>query len=764
MEKKPMSEFDSHLIKLRPRGETQIVSQGRSVLMTGRDGMIDPDSVQGLFVHQTRLVSKYRYLIDDRPPLLVAGANVEQHSWLGYYIAPPPDDDSSNPAQHTIELRVARFIGQGGREEISITNYTPKPARLTLAIEVDADFADQKEAGKERKQHGKRQRDVRQADGAWELAFDYQASNDFDHQGEKGTARIHRILRLRVERSDSKPTFADGKIQFAVHLDSQASWRASLVFIAFIDDRELAPRVTQCDFSGGTTSEDEKRKDFLNESMRFSAPTGRTLTPVVLRALEQGRRDLAALRLYDLDEDERSWVPAAGLPIYVALFGRDVLLTALEASLVSPDLLRGGLYQMARWQGTAINDWRDEQPGRMLHQAQTSPLSVLNINPFGRYYGSMTTSLLYPTVLFAAAITTGDYELVARYLEPAVRAIHWLDEYSDLNGDGFYEYTKLSTKGLKNQSWKDSGEAVVDEEGRQVPDPIASADVQALAYMAKLRLAELLRWRDRTDEAKKLEHDASELKKRFNDVFWLDDEGFYSEALGPDGRPIKAIGSDAGACIAAGIADSSRVPRTVERLMESDLFTGWGVRTLSSKNPAYNPYSYQRGSVWPAETAILALGFLRYGLHGPAERLCRAQFEAAALFDYCRLPEVFAGHPRDDHHPFPALYPQANWPQAWSAASVFSIVQTLLGLFPFAPLHTLVVDPHLPEWLPEITLEHLSIGNGSITIRFYREKDGRSSYQVLAERGTVHVVRQPSPWSLTASWWERVKDLVSSAV
>jgi glycogen debranching enzyme len=753
---------DTSLVRLRPRDDTDIVSQGWTVLVTGRDGCINPDSSQGLFVKQTRLVSRYRYLIDNRQPQPVALSNVRQHSWLGYFIAPPPQDDSANAAQKTIELRVARFVGEGCHEDLSLTNFTQQPVQFAFVIEVDADFADQRQAGKERKQHGQRRHDWRQVEGIWELAFDYRAEHAFDHQGDRGTASIHRGVRVRVERSDSEPSYAGGRIRFAVELAPQASWQACLDFRAFIDGDELRPVYGCRSFEGGDTGRDRLRNIFLGEATRFTAPGVRTLTPVVLRALERGRQDLAALRLYDLDRDERSWIPAAGVPIYVALFGRDTLLTAVETALISPALMRGGLYQMARTQGTAVDDWRDEQPGRMIHQAQASPLSALEFEPFGRYYGAMTTSLLYVPVLFASYIITGDKDLVRRYLEPAVRAVRWLDEHGDLNGDGFYEYNRRSEKGLKNQSWKDSGEAVVDADGRQVPDPIASADVQALAYTTKLRLAQLLRWHDRQDEGRRLAHEAEELKKRFNDTFWMEDEGLFAEGLDPKGRPIKAIGSDAGACLAAGIADDALVPRTVERLLKDDLFSGWGIRTLSSQNPAYDPYSYQRGSVWPAETAVLALGFLRYGLHEPMERLCRAQFEAAALFDYARLPEVFAGHPRDADHPFPALYPKANWPQAWSAASVFSTLQALLGIFPFAPLHTLVVDPHLPEWLPEITLEGLRVAGGSVDIRFYREEDGRSNYEVLREHGTVHVVRQPSPWSLTADLGERVKDLVTS--
>jgi glycogen debranching enzyme len=193
-----------------------------------------------------------------------------------------------------------------------------------------------------------------------------------------------------------------------------------------------------------------------------------------------------------------------------------------------------------------------------------------------------------------------------------------------------------------------------------------------------------------------------------------------------------------------------------------DLFSGWGIRTLSAENPAYNPFSYHRGSVWPVEQGTFTLGFLRYGLHNWTEKLARAVFESTALFDFHRLPEVFSGHARDEQHPFPALYAQTNWPQAWSASMVYNVLQAILGLYPYAPLHLLLIDPHLPEWLPELTLHHLRVGDAAVTLQFQRKEDGTSDYHVLDVQGKLDIVRQPSPWSLTASAGERIVDMLNS--
>ena len=453
---------------------------------------------------------------------------------------------------------------------------------------------------------------------------------------------------------------------------------------------------------------------------------------------------------------------AAGLPIYIALYGRDTLTASWEAALLGSDMMRGTLVELAKWQATEVNDWRDEEPGKMLHEAHTGPLEALNYNPRRRYYGSITTSGFYGVVVSELWHWTGKLDQVRRFIAPALKALRWLDGRADLDRDGFHEYLTRSTQGVKHQAWKDSPDAIVDDEGRQVEPPIATCEEQGFAYLAKLHLSELLWWMDEKDAAKRLFHEATEFKKRFNDAFWMEDEGFFAMGLSAHKQQIKAISSNPGHCLASAIVDESLVLKTVSRLIADDMFSGWGIRTLSSLNPAFNPFSYHRGSVWPVEQGSFALGFMRYGLHQHVELLCRAQFEAAALFDFYRLPELFSGHPRDDAHPFPAYYPFACAPQAWSASAVFCFVQAMTGLYPYAPLNLLLVDPHMPEWLPDLTMRDLRVGDAKVTIRFYRQPDGASDYEILDLRGTLHVVRQPSPWSLTADFAERLKDALTS--
>ena len=760
-----------YLVRIRPRPDVRVVSQGRTVLATDPDGFFDGGAERGLFVHQTRMLSRYRWLVDGARPQPVALSSVAQHSWLGYYASLPPGH-SAGPADqgsghveeasaHTLELRLSRYAGGGLHEDVDLTNFSQRPTAFVLTLELDADFADLEETRGERRQRGRIARAWREAGGGWELALDYRAERRPAATGEPGPRRIERGIRIGVRRSGSAPVHTRGRISFRVRLEPHGTWHTCLDYVPRVEGGEPLPSYDCGSFASTDNPHDRLRDRFLAESTGFATRESETLAPVVIGAVEQAKRDLASLRLHDLDRGGREWTMAAGVPIYLALFGRDTLTAAWQAALLGPEMMQGTLEVLARFQGRQTDDWRDEQPGRMLHESHTGPLAALDFHPRRRYYGSITTSGFYPVIVSELWHWTGDAELVRPFVRPALDALAWLDRDSDRDGDGFYEYLTRSRQGVTNQGWKDSSDAIVDEDGRLVLPPIATCEEQGFVYAAKLHLSEVLWWLGEKDEARRLYHEAGELKKRFNDRFWMEDEGTFAMGLDARGQPIRSAGSNPGHCVAAGIVDTDRAERTVRRLMAPDLFSGWGVRTLSSSHPAYNPYSYHRGSVWPVEHGSFALGFMRYGLHAPLEELCRGMFEAARLFDFFRLPEVFSGHARDADHPFPALYPQTNSPQAWSASTVFSLLQSMLGLYPYAPLNLLLLDPQLPAWLPEITLRNLRVGSAVATVRFSREGSG-STYEVLEKRGRLHVVRQPSPWSLTAGFAERLTDALSS--
>ena len=763
------------LIRLHPREDSFEVSQGRTVLATNLNGFITPGPTNGLFVHQTRMLHKYRWRINGVEPHAVALSNVEQHSWLGYYIQVPAnvqDDDKdrgsgemAESSERTVELRLSRSVAYGVHEDVDVTNFTEKPKELTLELEVDGDFADQQETDGKRQQFGELTRSWRRnRRGNWELALDYTAHHHYEHQGDTGDPSIHRSIAVEVADCGTEPQYRASCISFQISLKPMESWHACILMHPQVEDEPAFPLYGCYALHPTSNRWDVSRRAFLEDATSFSTPECGTLAPVVVGALEQAKCDLAALRLHDLDRGPNAWVPAAGIPTYVALFGRDTLTVGWEAVLASTQMMRGTLPVIASLQGTVVDDWRDEQPGRMLHEAHTGPLAKLGFNPRARYYGSATTSGFYPVVLAQLWHWTGDKELIRPLVDAALGALRWKDNWADLDGDGFYEYLTRSTQGVKNQGWKDSGDAIVYADGGIVEPPIATCEEQAFVYVSKLHMAEMLWWLDRKDESRQLYHQATELKKRFNDVFWMEREGFFAMGLDSKKRQIRSIASNPGHCVACGLVDESLVERTVDRLLAADMFSGWGVRTLSAEHPAFNPFSYHRGTVWPVEHGSFAVGFMRYGLHGALEKIARGIFEVASLFDFHRLPEVFSGHQRDAQHPFPAMYPKTNWPQAWSSSAIFTIVQCMLGIYPYAPLHALFVDPHLPDWLPEITLTNLHVGEAVVAIRFFRRKDGDSDYEVLSKRGHLHVVRQPSPWSLTAGPVERMVDALSSVL
>ncbi len=754
------------LTTLKPRPGTCYISQNRTVLAMRPDGWVAPEPHVGLFVCNTRLLSRYRYLIDGRPPRLSTMSAVEQNRWLGYYIVAP--DGGGEPEQRSIELRISRVTGDGFHEDLDISNFTQQRVSLTLTLDVEADFADQRETDSPRRQTGTTHWAARSDVGTCELRADYHAEHRYDHAPESGVATFDAGVAVRVRAADASLSCEEGKIQFQIQLAPHASWHGCVEVLAFVCGRPL-PLVYGCRrASGGAESVENPREvareTFHHRAARFSAPGDEPLSHAVIATVERAKQDLLALRLYDLDRDDGTWTVVAGLPTYVGLFGRDPLTVGTQAAMLTPDILAGTAAELPRWQGRAVDAFRDEQPGRMLHQVQTGPLSTLSFDPLGRSYASVTSSVFYPAAVSELWHWTGDRARVEALIEPALSALRWADRYGDIDGDGFYEYEPSSKYSLKNQGWKDSGDAIVHADGSQVGTPIATCEVQGFVYLSKLRMSGLLGWFNRWDEARRLFHEARELKKRFNDVFWRPDARYFAMGLDSRKHQIRSIASDPGLCLSAGIVAQTLAEPTATRLLAEDMFSGWGVRTLSSDHPAYDPYSYHRGTVWPVDQGAFALGFARYGLHQHVARLARGMFEAAALFEHHRLPECFAGHARDAEHPFPPLYPDADWPQAWSAASVFAMLQAMLGIYPFAPLHLLMVDPALPEWLPEITVANLHVGESVVDLRFLRDRQGGTQFEVKRRRGALHVVRQPSPWSLVAGPADRLRDLFSSLV
>jgi len=447
---------------------------------------------------------------------------------------------------------------------------------------------------------------------------------------------------------------------------------------------------------------------------------------VVERAVD----DLGALRLRRIDKDAvahggdgvEEMVPAAGIPWFVSLFGRDALVVSLQTLSLSPGLTAGSLQALAALQGDRYEDRRDLQPGKVEHEFRHGELAHFELIPQTPYYGSHDATTLY--VLAAAELWrwTANRALLTRLRPHVERALQWIDTDGDLDGDGLQEYkTRAGDWGYYNQSWKDSGDGIVNADGSNAELPIATCELQGYVVAAKRGWADTIEQAfDDTTGAAALREQTDRLAEDIEARFWWEAEGGYYLGLDGRKRPIESVASNQGHLLWAHAITGERAARVIARLFEADMWSGWGVRSLSASHVAYNPLSYQRGSIWPHDNAILARGFCAYGHGAEANKVARALFDAAERFQYRRLPEVFAGLMRDECS-FPVQYLGANVPQAWASGAIVHLVEGLLGLEPDAANKRLRLRPTLPDWLDEIELTNLRVGDASANLRVTRD-------------------------------------------
>jgi glycogen debranching enzyme len=450
-------------------------------------------------------------------------------------------------------------------------------------------------------------------------------------------------------------------------------------------------------------------------------------------------RSLLDLRLLVNEGPERGERHiAAGVPWFATLFGRDSIITSLQLLAFRPQLAVETLEVLARRQATTLDDTRDAQPGKILHELRTTEMVNTGELPFGPYYGSIDSTPLWLILLAATFDWTGDRALLDRLWPNALAALEWLDRWGDADGDGFVEYGRHSERGLHNQGWKDSGDAIRDRLGTEADPPIRLAEVQGYAYDARIRMAHLARVRGDVGLAADLEERAASLRDLFERRFWVEDQRYYAMAIDGSDRPADAIASNAGHCLWSGIVGADRARLVADRLLDPGLFSGWGVRTFAAGQPGFNPIGYHTGSVWPHDTAIAAAGLKRYGFHEEANRLIGAVFEAAGHFPAYRLPELFCGFDRAATD-IPVSYPVACSPQAWAAGSTYHFLQMMLGLEAHAERRELVLrSPYLPSWLSRITLTNVRVGDAAVDLLFHRWR-GTTSAEVLRKVGDIAV-------------------------
>ncbi len=682
------------------------INDGSTFLVTDSFGLIDDNLAQGFFVKDTRLISYYEVSLNRDRLLLLASSPLDHHSALYQFTNPSLLTINGTLPQGQLIVSLRRNIADGMQEEFDITNYHSERVEFQLMLAIRSDFADIFEV-KSKQILTRGETETIWQDG--KLTTEYR--ND----------SFYRSLIIQPQHSSSKPRYANGRLFFDVVIDPGKTWHTSLHFFAFTD----ANCDRACIVSAKTTEAKQVSDDFLAQATKL-----RSSNAEITEYYQQALVDMSALRIKVEDKTVKTgqqfWMPAAGIPWFVAVFGRDSVTVSLQSMAVYHGFARGTLVRLAQLQATEVDDWRDAQPGKMLHELRQDELTQLHQLPYSPYYGTIDTTILWITTLTEAYRWSADRTLLDECRDALDKALIWIEQYGDFDHDGFVEYQTRSSMGLRNQGWKDSGDSMVNSDGSQVDPPIALCEVQGYVYNAWKRAADLYDlWGD-SDRAKTLRQKADQLYQRFNDRFWMEDAGFYCLGLDSKKQQIQSITSNPGHLLWSGIVPPERADRLVKRLFQSDLWCGWGIRTLSSLNPAYNPISYQRGSVWPHDNAAIAMGLKQYGYDTQANQIAEGIFAAASYFEAGRMPELFGGIERQPNN-FPVPYPDANIPQAWAAGSILLLIRCVLGLEANAPQRQLTVQPMLPEWLPDVELTNLSVGDATVALRFWREGGSSAS-------------------------------------
>ena len=659
-------------------------------LACGLAGDVRADELHGLFVGDTRVLSSYRISLAGQEWQLV-GRNRDGHGTAMWTFQSPlirALRGELSPGSLFFKLR--RRVSGGFHDDLTIRGYSDDRIETRLIVQLDSDFADIFEVKARRLPP---RLDVVRTTQGEQLTLRYERTG------------FRRALHVRISTSDPaqrSPEFVGSQIVFPIELRQAEEWTCCIHAEVEVDG-VIQP------FTGDP-------HDPEPESLGGTAPTVRS-SPTLQLPFERGCADFEALSVQAGD----TAIVSAGVPWFMCLFGRDTLLSALMAGVLGAWPARGALSALGELQATARDDWRDAEPGKLPHELRRGELAFRNAIPHTPYYGTHDAPALYCLTLWNAWRWTGDDSLLDAHLDSAARALEWCDQLGDRDGDGLQEYATRSRLGYYNQSWKDAGDAIVLPTGELAKLPIATIELQGYLYAARLAMAELYENRGDQAEALRVLQSAKALRALVEDRYWLEDEGTYATAVDGDKQPVRTISSNPGQLLWCGLPSRDHAHRTSERLLADDMFSGWGLRTLSSNHPRYNPLSYQRGSVWPHDTMLTAAGMARYGLHDQAATLVRGVLDAACAFEDARLPELFCGIERDLEGPVP--YAEANVPQAWAAAAGPLAVQLFLGIVPDAPRGRCFLNPWLPEWLPRLEIDRLSIARGSLRIVLVRDGD-----------------------------------------
>ncbi len=689
----------------------------------------------GLFCRDTRFLSRLELQIAGRSPILLT-CNADKGFALSALCTNPT---IPNINAETISIQREIVLNGSLFEELTIYNYNTTPVSFELSLSFEADFSDLFEIrGFHRKQRGgllrRVQPDGQEAATVNELTLAY--------QGLDGA-----ILESHIQFAHRLPDLLKGytaiwQIDLESHASCQIGYRLEMLMNNRPVSRVNSPMALFQAKAAEMMEEDEWRSQITQI---------RTDNPEIDRAIERAEQDVYLLRQsFDLASSSpsgastKATVLSAGVPWFCTLFGRDAIIAASQVLILDPTIARETLMVLAQYQGKVDDEWREEQPGKILHELRTGEMARCQEIPHTPYYGTVDATPLWLMLYAEYYAWTHDTNTLDLLWENALAAMAWIDRMCA--DTGYLAYFRTSARGLVNQGWKDSGDCIVDRQGKIATGPIALCEVQAYVYAAKIRMSELAKIRQENELATRWQQEAQSLRQRFDRDFWIPDRDFLAMALDGAGKRVDGIGSNPGQCLQHGLLYPEKAKSVAERLRAPDMFSGWGIRTLSSQSPAYNPIGYHTGSVWPHDNSLITMGLRSVGAVEQALEVAQGIFDMTVQQPYHRPPELFCGYGRIAGQS-PIQYPVACSPQAWATGTIFQLLQMMVNLVPDAPSNYLrILDPALPASINQLSFKNLRIGATSIDLGFTREQDAEgdrvratTSCRVLKKRGNLRV-------------------------
>lgn len=687
--------------------DTIVINEGTTFMVTDSLGNVPRGTPLGLFRSDTRYLNKYTLKINssDLVPL-----SFTRRGYIANISLTNPEltgTDQNRVPEGTLHILRTMFISTNFYEKLFVKNTNSFPVKLSLELSYDTDF-----------------RDIFEVKGISQPRRGLRALIE----GEEGKNII-----LRYEGLDN----VIRRTEFYFKPAPEIYWDTALfnVEVEPYETREIDIEVVMT--LGGVPvmrqeyGEAKKEIEESYDSWQRQLTQITTDNDVLNSVIETCILDLRSLII---NTKKGLLVPAAGIPWYDTIFGRDSLITSMQTLLLNPTLSQSTLRFLTIYQGNKVDTWTEEQPGKILHEIREGELANLHHIPHTPYYGTIDATELYLILLSESNRWLGDQSLITDLRSGAEAAAGWIDSYGDLDKDGYLEYIRMSEKlGLVNQGWKDSHDSIVYSNGKLANPPIALSEVQGYTYDARLRFAELY---PDSEIARRMTAKAGELKARYNNDFWMPEKSYFAEALDKDKRQVDSITTNPGHCLWSGLIDKNKAGAMAKRVMEEDMFSGWGLRTLASSEKAYDPQSYHNGSIWPHDNALIAWGLKNYGYAEESNQIITGLIEASKHFDY-RLPELFCGYKREEGKA-PVIYHSTCSPQAWASGSIILFIQTMLGIYPDAPKGVVYVKPELPHWLKYVTVKNLRIGKESINLEFRRVND-KTTFEVIGSSGKIRV-------------------------